>query len=224
MHEVEFERRINRKLKLVKDSISEQIYSIIKEEILLAKRKPGEQINPRKLADEFETSVMPIRDALNQLANEGLVIRKPRVGFFVRSFTPKEAKDLMEVRKLYELYCLEKYFDKIDRKKLSDYLDRSLEKIDISYKDREFDELDENIHDLIVKASNNSWLINGYNSIKNYIVVLKHLDTGQVQAAQREHISLINAILDGDKEKAMKVLEEHIQRVTEELMMSLISQ
>ncbi len=59
MHEVEFERRINRKLKLVKDSISEQIYSIIKEEILLAKRKPGEQINPRKLADEFETSVMP---------------------------------------------------------------------------------------------------------------------------------------------------------------------
>ena len=107
---------------------------------------------------------------------------------------------------------------------MSDYLDRSLEKIDISYKDREFDELDENIHDLIVKASNNSWLINGYNSIKNYIVVLKHLDTGQVQAAQREHISLINAILDGDKEKAMKVLEEHIQRVTEELMMSLISQ
>ena len=58
---------------------------------------------------------MPIRDALNQLANEGLVIRKPGL-VFVRSFTPKEAKDLMEVRKLYELYCLEKYFDKIDRK------------------------------------------------------------------------------------------------------------
>ena len=71
MYEVEFERRINRKLKLVKDSISEQIYSIIKEEILLAKRKPGEQINPRKLADEFDTSVMPIRDALNKLVNEG---------------------------------------------------------------------------------------------------------------------------------------------------------
>ncbi len=45
------------------------------------------------------------------------MIRKPRVGFFVRSFTPKEAKDLLwSVRKLYELYCLEKYFDKIDRK------------------------------------------------------------------------------------------------------------
>ena len=68
-------------MKLVKDSISKQIYSIIKEEILLAKRKPGDQINPRKLADEFETSIMPIRDALNQLTSEGLVVRKPRVGF-----------------------------------------------------------------------------------------------------------------------------------------------
>ena len=94
-------------MKLVKDSISEQIYSIIKEEILLAKRKPGEQINPRKLADEFETSVMPIRDALNQLANEGLVIRKPRVVSFCSFFYPKEARGLMEVRKPYELYCLE---------------------------------------------------------------------------------------------------------------------
>lgn len=208
-------------MKLVKDSISEQIYSIIKEEILLAKRKPGEQISPRKLADEFETSVMPIRDALNQLVNEGLVVRKPRVGFFVRSFTQKEAQDLMEMRKVYELYCLENYFDRIDRNKLSDYLERSLERINISHKDREFDELDENIHDLIVKASNNSWLINGYNSIKDYIVVLKHLDIGRVQMAQKEHISLIKAILDGNKEKAKKALEEHIQRVTEELTMNL---
>ena len=208
-------------MKLVKDSISEQIYSIIKEEILLAKRKPGEQISPRKLADEFETSVMPIRDALNQLVNEGLVVRKPRVGFFVRSFTQKEAQDLMEMRKVYELYCLENYFDRIDRNKLSDYLERSLERINISHKDREFDELDENIHDLIVKTSNNSWLINGYNSIKDYIVVLKHLDIGRVQMAQKEHISLIKAILDGNKEKAKKALEEHIQRVTEELTMNL---
>jgi DNA-binding GntR family transcriptional regulator len=208
-------------LKIVKDSISKQIYAIIKEEILLAKRKPGEQINPRKLANEFETSIMPIRDALNQLTTEGLVVRKARVGFFVRSFTQREAQDLMEVRKLYELYCLDKYFDRIDRKKLSDYLNRSLERIDISYKDREFDELDENIHDLIVKASNNSWLINGYNSIRNYIIVLKHLDIGRVQMAQKEHISLIEAILDGDKEKAKKTLEEHIQRVTEELIINL---
>ncbi|MDK2896543.1 MAG: hypothetical protein PWP04_663 [Candidatus Atribacteria bacterium] len=208
-------------MRLVKDSISKQIYSIIKEEILLAKRKPGEQINPRKLANEFETSVMPIRDALNQLANEGLVVRKARVGFFVRSFTQKEAKDLMEVRKLYELYCLEEYLDKIDRQKISRYLEKSLERINLSSKDREFDELDENIHDLIVKASGNSWLIDSYNSIRDYIIILKHLDIGRVQMAQKEHVSLIKAILDGDKEKAKKALEDHIQRVTEELMVNL---
>jgi len=200
--------------RIVKESIGEQIYSILKEEILLAKRKPGEQINLRKLAEELGASIMPVRDALKQLVDEGLVIRKPRVGFFIRNFTRQEVKEIMEMRKIYELYCLDKYFDKIDRDKLKIFLEKSLDEKDITQKTKEFDELDENIHDLLIKASGNFYLINSYNNIKNQIIILRHLIKDEVSLAREEHILLIKAILERNKEKAKEILENHINRVT----------
>jgi len=200
--------------RIVKESIGEQIYSILKEEILLAKRKPGEQINLRKLAEELGASIMPVRDALKQLVDEGLVIRKPRVGFFIRNFTRQEVKEIMEMRKIYELYCLDKYFDKIDRDKLKIFLEKSLDEKDITQKTKEFDELDENIHDLLIKASGNFYLISSYNNIKNQIIILRHLIKDEVGLAREEHIFLIKAILERNKEKAKEILENHINRVT----------
>jgi len=200
--------------RIVKESIGEQIYSILKEEILLAKRKPGEQINLRKLAVELGASIMPVRDALKQLVDEGLVIRKPRVGFFIRNFTRQEVKEIMEMRKIYELYCLDKYFDKIDRDKLKIFLEKSLDEKNITQKTKEFDELDENIHDLLIKASGNFYLISSYNNIKNQIIILRHLIKDEVGLAREEHIFLIKAILERNKEKAKEILENHINRVT----------
>jgi len=200
--------------RIVKESIGEQIYSILKEEILLAKRKPGEQINLRKLAEELGASIMPVRDALKQLVDEGLVIRKPRVGFFIRNFTRQEVKEIMEMRKIYELYCLDKYFDKIDRDKLKIFLEKSLDEKNITQKTKEFDELDENIHDLLIKASGNFYLISSYNNIKNQIIILRHLIKDEVGLAREEHIFLIKAILERNKEKAKEILENHINRVT----------
>jgi len=204
--------------RIVKESIGEQIYSILKEEILLAKRKPGEQINLRKLAEELGASIMPVRDALKQLVDEGLVIRKPRVGFFIRNFTRQEAEEIMEMRKIYELYCLDKYFDKIDREKLKIFLEKSIDEKNITQKTKEFDELDENIHDLLIKASGNFYLINSYNNIKNQIIILRHLIKDEVSLAREEHILLIKAILEGNKERAKEILENHINRVTNSII------
>lgn len=204
--------------KLVRESIAEQIYAIIKEEILLAKRKPGEQLNPRKLAEEFESSVMPVRDALKQLVDEGLVVRKPRVGFFVRSFSRQEIKEIMEVRKLYELYCLESYFERIDREKLIFLLERCMLRDWPAIKDPEFDRLDDDIHDLIVSASENVFLIESYNNIKDRIFLIRHLGGSKARQANEEHILLIQAILNNDKGKAKEILQAHIDRVTCEVL------
>lgn len=198
--------------KLVRESIAEQVYAIIKEEILCARRKPGEQINPRELAGELGLSVMPIRDALKQLVGEGLVVRKPWVGFFVRSFSNQEVREIMEVHKLYELYCLEEYFDKIDREKLLACLERCRKRNTLT-EGEEFERLDDNIHSLIAQASENVFLIRSYNNIKDLIVLIRHLIHGQTHKANEEHIALLEAILEGDKERAKEILRDHIDRV-----------
>jgi len=199
--------------KLFRESIAEQVYAIIKEEILLAKREPGEQINPRELASKLGLSIMPIRDALKQLVDEGLVVHKPRVGYFVRTFTSQEIREIMEVRKLCEVYCLEEYFDRIDREKLLACLESSQEEHDPT-EGEEFEHLDDNIHSLIVQASGNIFLIKGYENLKDLIVLIRHLVRNQTYQANEEHIMLIEAILKGDREGAKQILKDHIDRVT----------
>lgn len=203
-------------VKLVRESIAEQVYTILKREILLAQRKPGEQINPRELAEKFGLSTMPVRDALKHLVDEGLVVRKPRVGFFVRSFSGEEIREILEVRKLYELYCLEMYFDQIDRRKLRECLQRCQKK-NILSEGEEFERLDDDIHSLIIQASRNAFLARSYNNIKDLIILIRRLVRSQTSKANEEHIALIEAILRKDKEEARQILKSHIDRVTKSL-------
>ena len=192
------------------------VYRIIKDKILLTELRLGEQINPREMALEFRVSVMPVRDALWKLVNEGLVVNKSRVGFFVRSFTRQEIAEIMEVRKLYELYCLDNYFDNIDPKRVARCLDRC-SKLDSSSR-RHFDELDEEIHDLLINASQNKCLRKSYKEVKNQIIIFRHLDKDRIPLANQEHKCLLQAILDGNKDEAIRVLRRHIKRVASAIL------
>ncbi|MGQ9622044.1 MAG: FCD domain-containing protein [Candidatus Caldatribacteriaceae bacterium] len=114
----------------------------------------------------------------------------------------------MEVRKLYELYCLEEYFDRINREKLSACLKRCRKRNTFA-EGEEFEQLDDHIHSLIVKASENVFLIGSYNNIKDLIVLIRHLIRGQTHRANEEHI----ALLEGDRERAKGILKDHIDQV-----------
>src|SRR5690554_4721661 len=107
---------------IIKDSISEQIYELIKNKIFTQELELGAQIDTKKIAGEHNISIMPVRDALNKLENRELVYRKSRIGYFVRTFSRKEAEEIMEVRKIYELYSLKEHFEAIDKKKLEEIL------------------------------------------------------------------------------------------------------
>jgi DNA-binding GntR family transcriptional regulator len=196
--------------------MNEQLSEIIKEKILLNEFSLGEQFNLRKLASEFSVSTIPVRDALFRLINEGLVENRSRIGFFVRSFSPKEISDIMEVRKLYELYCVKNYIDNIDNKLLMSCL-KSCKKQKKPSR-QEFDDLDEKIHDLFINASNNICLMRNYKAIKNQIIIFRHLDKDQIEVANQEHIKILQAILDGEKAAAVLGLQQHIDRVTRAIM------
>ena len=203
-------------MKLVSYNINEQLYQIIKERILLTDLSLGEQINLRELAREFGISTIPVRDALFQLINEGLVENRSRMGFFVRSFTTKEISDIMEVRLLYELYCLENYFGKIERKILIQCLAKCKKQKEPSR--HEFDALDEQIHDLFINASQNEHLMKSYKEVRNQIIIFRHLDKDRIEVANQEHLEFLQLILEGDKVGALLGLRRHIERVASSIL------
>lgn len=192
-----------------KESLTDQVYSMLKEKILNRDVDLGEQLNTREIAEEHGISLMPVRDALRRLANEDLVENKPRVGFFVKNFSETEVNDILEVRKMHETYCLDNYFEKIDREVISDLKD----KFENGHK-KYFTSYDSKLHKEIILASHNDYLINSYlKMINHYTMLFSYLNYKRSETSRQEHIDLIDCILNDNKEKAMKILSRHLDRV-----------
>lgn len=192
-----------------KQSLTDQVYTMIKEQILNRELELGEQLNTRKIAEENGISLMPVRDALRRLANEELVENKPRVGFFVKNFSETEINNILEVRKMHELYCLDNYFDQIDKEKVIE-LKEKFENGNQKY----FSSYDTNLHKEIIFSSNNDYLIDSYlKMINHYTMLFSYLNYKRSETSRREHIDLIDSILNGEKEKALNILYRHLDRV-----------
>lgn len=192
-----------------KQSLTDQVYGVLKEKILNREVELGEQLNTRKIAEEHGISLMPVRDALRRLANEDLVENKPRVGFFVKKFSEAEVNDILEVRKMHELYCLENYFAEIDKEKIAELKDK-FENGNQEY----FSSYDTQLHKEIIFASHNDYLIDSYlKMVNHYTMLFSYLNYKRSETSRREHIEMIDCILEGEKEKASSILFRHLDRV-----------
>ena len=192
-----------------KKSLTDQVYSMLKEKILNRDFELGEKLNTREIAEEHGISLMPVRDALRRLANEDLVENKPRVGFFVKNFSEAEINDILEVRKMHELYCLDNYFDEIDKEKIADLKDK-FQNGNQEY----FGTYDTHLHKEIIFASHNDYLIDRYlKLINHYTMLFSYLNYKRSETSRKEHIELIDCILKGEKEKSCSILFRHLDRV-----------
>src|SRR5207302_1577163 len=82
--------------------LAEQIVELIRGRILSGDFVSGERLVETRLAADLGTSRGPIREALKQLAAEGLVREEPRRGTFVAAPTLEDARDLYDLRAAIE--------------------------------------------------------------------------------------------------------------------------
>jgi DNA-binding GntR family transcriptional regulator len=79
-----------------------KVYQKIKRDILSGVYQPGEQLSANQLADHYQVSATPVREALNALEQEDFIEVIPRVGFFVARITIKDIRDMFEYRIILE--------------------------------------------------------------------------------------------------------------------------
>lgn len=90
------------------ETSKELVYKKLRRSILMGHRLSGSRLDVTGIANEYNISVTPVRDALHMLANEGLVDIKPRSGYFVARITLKQLKDLLDVRRILEVSSVER--------------------------------------------------------------------------------------------------------------------
>ena len=79
-------------------TIAEQIAAHVGDEIIKGQRRPGESLNEQRLADAFEVSRGPVRDAIRILEREGLATIYARRGAVVTDLSIDEVREIFEIR------------------------------------------------------------------------------------------------------------------------------
>lgn len=103
-----------------KKSTKDKIRQEIRRSIITGHKKPGERLNIEDIADHYNTSVTPVRDALQMLCQEGLVNIKPSSGYYVKRITLKELHDMFELRRILELAAVEHAVENVTREQLDE--------------------------------------------------------------------------------------------------------
>lgn len=78
------------------------IVKVLRSQILGGKYRPGERLNESQIAREFNVSRIPVREALSQLQEQGLVMNHERRGMFVMQLSPEEVQQINSLRLVLE--------------------------------------------------------------------------------------------------------------------------
>lgn len=149
-------------------SLKDYVYQYISKEIKNGNLKPNDKINEQRISDELNISRTPVREALIQLAAEGLLDNQPRRGFRVKPLSLEEAKNLYaligHLDSMAASLAIEKldYNDINEMKKLSIAMDKAIN--NAAYD--EYYQLQLQFHNVYIKKCGNNELINIMNQLK----------------------------------------------------------
>lgn len=94
-------------------SLKDRVYTHVRSRIVHGKLVPGDRLSHRALAKEIGVSYTPVREALSQLANEGLVECHPRRGTFVSILGREDLAHMYDLRAAIEMHAMEKLAGRI---------------------------------------------------------------------------------------------------------------
>ena len=101
---------------MTKRKLTKTVYEIVKSSILTFRYLPGLKISDDEIAREIGISRTPVREALNRLAEQGLLESRPNRGFWVKTFSEKEVIDLYTLRASLECLAVELVSKKMNAK------------------------------------------------------------------------------------------------------------
>ena len=191
-------------------SLSEHIYLFLKRKIMKGDLQPGHRLIVMDIAKTFGVSQAPVREALERLKQEGLIVGKANKGSVVSEITHKEIRDIYELRQLIEGHALRETMkvlnaDDIARLEwiLAD-MKRAVDEGD-SYR---LVELDMQFHGHFYARSGNDLFLDIWNSIKTkimrFISVTNQDHTGY--SIPDSHAELLDIIKTGNVSLAEKKL------------------
>src|ERR671927_1502302 len=201
-------------LQLPSELLSDRAYAALRDRLVALQIPPGAPIDEESLTAELGVGRTPVREAIRRLALEGLVVVYPRRGTFAAAINITSLTDLTDVRTVLEAHAAERAarLRDDDDRAAAERLIEELRAAESSQ--RSLIELDARVHRFVYRCSRNPYLEQDLDRYLNMSLRIWHLTWDRLpplEARVREHCELLEAIRDGDWERAGRVARDHVR-------------
>ncbi|MBL8698321.1 MAG: GntR family transcriptional regulator [Alphaproteobacteria bacterium] len=182
------------------------------------------RLYPHELAQRFGVSQTPVREALMQLASEGLIEATPRRGFHIKTPTAEHVAEVWQVRLGLEQTAAEAVVQRLRTGMLDAAAVERLAAIQAqrdalgaAMSTKAHIETNAAFHRALVELSGNRVLIGMFGSIQMQLIgawVQRGVDSwrGRLAEDAREHHAIISALRAGDAESCRQAMARHVGR------------
>lgn len=202
-----------------KESLADQAFKSIKKAIIAGTLTPNQELPEEKLAADLGISRTPIREALKKLATEGLINLNKSKPATVATYTIDDGLHYMEIRRLLEIYNIEKNANQVSIPilfQLQKNLEEQLESIN-SNDYNSFIDQDREFHLILASIGKNHKLrdlIKESNAgVNRAFLILSNTLQVSAEDAYQEHLKIVIALQNQHKDLAKHLMTCHLDNV-----------
>jgi DNA-binding GntR family transcriptional regulator len=206
-------------------SLQQQIHDRLLGRILRRELEPGERISPPVIAAAMGVSITPVRDAVNQMAAEGLVTVTPRRGTIVSPVSIRDIEELYEIRLMLEPQAAEVAADRASPAEIA-HVQELAERLEsgpaagagrVDDLETYLQEIatDAELHAGIVRAAHNERLDTLYDGLRTHVLIARAVFPRLYRAQPHrrgEHQRIVDAIAAHDGVAAREAMAAHLRQ------------
>ncbi len=202
---------------LNKTTLAEQIYNILRRDIITRQIRPGQSLTLKSLQERFGVSSTPIREALTRISEDGLAEYSTNIGINVIRLAEKDLVDIFtfaaDLDSLAVGYCFEGPEYNATVEELADNI-QCLEK---AANDKNVDDwkyYSDDFHRIFYKHCNNDRLVTASSKVfaqMEFCSAIYEKDPKTQASIYREHKEIFREFKDGDCAGAKQLIRDHVR-------------
>lgn len=197
----------------------------LREQIVQGSIRPGQQINESLLARQLNTSRGPLREALQRLCQEGILISRRNYGVFVLEVETHDLREIYELRESLESAAASRLLEGSPKQiqNTCELLKEIMGEMAKHVADSDWQTiagLDMQFHSCLVAGLGNSRLIRIYKTLaaeSRMCILNLEVSYPRVDLLVEEHRNILDLLEAGDRDGLLKAIKRHMQKAVEDL-------
>lgn len=196
------------------ETIANRISQILAERIVRGELVPGSRLRQDPIADEFQTSHVPVREALRRLEAQGLAVSEPRRGVRVAAFDVRHVREVAEMRAVLEVLALQHAAPNLTSAILDEAAEAARQADSVSDVS-EWEAANRRFHAALLKPCGMDRLLATIDDLQaaSARFLFSAWQSGWEKRTDQDHQFILAALRDGKTEEATARLRTHVQRI-----------